>query len=485
MYMVGKLHPDLPEANEPGYTQGWLSEQDKRDVIDRFYSDERHTIPLSLDHRNSGKYGFIPHGDVIGDVLDLFTDRNGDLMVKTRLSPQHPAYGEVNRGMTDRAQKWGFSVGLLPGDGGGEKTLMHVALTPEPGFAAYDTYIKHWHLNEDRLNAIIARELYMPGEGGRAYAAPEFDEKLKRMSIFIPLLVSNVRGSQSSRIVRIMSETTPLETAPQQATVTERMEISTPQAPPPAPFNRRYVPTQFDVDDVEAIDAEIMRMKEHVDLCTKNGISYLDLIEECPQFDADYRKYKEKSQQMNQEFNDHFSRVVKAAKKPEQLQEWRRIIDSRSPDTFASAQRAKGIQAANMLLFKQAEEEHRKKEAQWSSENEELKSLKRRLEEENKSLHERFAHEDKRHRVMSADEKKLSQLALPGPSTTSSGSEVSLIDALGTVHGKRQLGSEKFQRAFQIGQIGDVPADFGATPALRKAQDLVSLLQRDQDRQYY
>lgn len=188
MFLTGKLLPHLPETEAADYDGYWQSEAEKEATIDHFYS-ERPSIPLSLDHRNTGTFGFIRHDDVCGEVLDLYKNRDGYMVVKARLSPDHPAYQEVNHGINSKKENWGFSVGLaqLPGDGtigGQQRKLMHVALTNDPGFADHDTFIDAWSVNEDRLNAIIARDHYRPGEAGRAYASPVFDEKLKRMRIF-------------------------------------------------------------------------------------------------------------------------------------------------------------------------------------------------------------------------------------------------------------------------------------------------------------
>lgn len=187
MFLTGKLLPHLPQTEAADYDGYWQSEAEKEDTIDRFYA-KRLNIPLSLDHRNTGTFGFIHHDDVIGEVLDLYKNRDGHMVVKARLSGDHPAYQEINRGIYSKKENWGFSVGLaqLPGDGTPQgrrrRDLMHVALTNDPGFAAHDTFIDAWNVNEDRLNAIITgRNYYRPGEGGRAYASRQFDEKLKRM----------------------------------------------------------------------------------------------------------------------------------------------------------------------------------------------------------------------------------------------------------------------------------------------------------------
>lgn len=192
MFFIAKLHPDLEgsEQYKVGNLGPWLSEKEKRETIDRFYSEGATRIPLSLDHRNSGNLGYIPHGDVIGQVLDLYNNQHGDLMVKCVLNAKHPQYGALLQGIFfEPQQRWGVSVGLAQGhdaEGARAKRLVHVAFTADPGFAAYDTHLFRYHLNEQMLDAAIARDYYRAGVG-RSYASAQFDEKLKRMYKFVSL----------------------------------------------------------------------------------------------------------------------------------------------------------------------------------------------------------------------------------------------------------------------------------------------------------
>jgi len=187
MFLVAKLHPDLPEANNKHYTGTWLSRKEKKEQIRIFYEEERE-IPLCVDHLDAGKFGFIDGANVIGRVVDLFNDREGNMMVKCQLSPEHKSYLEINEGIFHRGEKWGVSVGLsqqpapLPG-GRRVKELVHVALTTQPGFQRYGVQLSDWGLNEDVVNATIAKKYYRQGRE-KCYATEAFETKLKGVSFF-------------------------------------------------------------------------------------------------------------------------------------------------------------------------------------------------------------------------------------------------------------------------------------------------------------
>lgn len=183
MFLISKLHPNLEETEEEGYNGNWLSRAAKEETIKRFYA-QKQDIPLCIDHRDTGKSGYVKGENKIGRVCDLFLNKEGELMVKCELSPEHRAgYKEVNQGINRNREHWGVSIGLArkrdPFTGNVlSRNLAHVALTNDPAFAAEGTHISHYALEEDKINKLIARE------HSNGYLAPEFMAKLEGMSLF-------------------------------------------------------------------------------------------------------------------------------------------------------------------------------------------------------------------------------------------------------------------------------------------------------------
>lgn len=181
MYIFAKLHPHLKEAESEDYNGTWFSSKDMARQIKRFY-EGRYMIPLCIDHRDVNKFGFVRPDDVVGRVLDLFCNKENELMVKCQLDPKHAGYREVTQSIfnpcADKREKWGVSVGIalrLNENGKRQRNLVHVALTTDPGFAAYNTYLFKWALSEDVMNVSIARDYI---EGAKVLT-PEFAAKIK------------------------------------------------------------------------------------------------------------------------------------------------------------------------------------------------------------------------------------------------------------------------------------------------------------------
>lgn len=191
MYLLSKLHPHLKHTEEKGYSGPWLDRKGKEEIIERFYKEGR-TIPLCIDHKNVGKYGYVNLEDRVGRVCDLFIDKDGELIMKCELSKHHKSYKEVNRDIFTNKQRMGVSVGLtrVPDGQGGIKSshLIHVALTPNPGFAAYDTYITNWALGEDDLNHAIVEKY---GQEGLFVRGPLKAKLEGMMIIYFHSLVTN------------------------------------------------------------------------------------------------------------------------------------------------------------------------------------------------------------------------------------------------------------------------------------------------------
>jgi hypothetical protein len=180
MYLFAKLHPHLKECEGKNYDGIWFSSDDMKRQINKFYCPKKggFEIPLCIDHRDVGKFGYVKEGDVVGRVLDLFCNKENELMFKCVLDNTHKAYKEVNQGIFKSGEKWGVSVGIaLRNDKEGKRhrNLVHVALTTDPGFKEYDTYLFKWSIHEDIINAAIGREYIKDAK----VFSPQFEAKIK------------------------------------------------------------------------------------------------------------------------------------------------------------------------------------------------------------------------------------------------------------------------------------------------------------------
>jgi hypothetical protein len=78
-------------------------------------------------------------------------------MMKCELFRRHgDGYREVNQGMFSKKERWGVSVGVVKAPNGA-RNLVHVALTNDPAFAKEGTYISHWGLNEEKVDAALCK----------------------------------------------------------------------------------------------------------------------------------------------------------------------------------------------------------------------------------------------------------------------------------------------------------------------------------------
>lgn len=180
MFLIAKLFPRLEEAEQKGYTGTLLSEADMVANAKRFYTDKLN-IHLCIDHRGVSKLGFVKDSDRVGRVCDLFVNEGGELMMKCELFRHHgDGYREVNQGMFSKKERWGVSVGVVKSPSGA-RNLVHVALTNDPAFATEGTYITHWGLNEEKVNAALRN--MVPKDGG-GFLSPELRAKLEGVLFF-------------------------------------------------------------------------------------------------------------------------------------------------------------------------------------------------------------------------------------------------------------------------------------------------------------
>ena len=180
LYGVGLAQPALQDD----VLDEFLTRADKEVQIRDFYR-HRQRIPLCLDHCHADRAGFVvPERDRIGYVLDLFINRDNAMMVKFKLDNRHPAYVQIYDGINKRREAWGLSVWVERSQsrrtGRVTKALTHVALTLDPRFADYNTYMYQYSLNEDTINNVIARQFYRHKDG-YCFATADLKRKLQGM----------------------------------------------------------------------------------------------------------------------------------------------------------------------------------------------------------------------------------------------------------------------------------------------------------------
>lgn len=180
LYGVGLAQPAVKDDVYDEY----LTRADNERQILQFYRTKR-KIPLCLDHGDGDRPGYIvPERDRIGYVLDLFIGRQNALMAKFKLSNKHEAYNRIHDGITERHEPWGLSVWIERLEdrttGRVVKKLTHIALTLDPFFADYNSYMYRYSLNENLINNAILGDLYWPG-AGCCYGTREFKKKLLGM----------------------------------------------------------------------------------------------------------------------------------------------------------------------------------------------------------------------------------------------------------------------------------------------------------------
>lgn len=184
IYFLSTVHPELEETKVNGYKGQWMTFEEKKEAIRNFYKTKQH-IPLSINHTTSKEYGsVIPSNERVGEVVDLFTDKDADLIAKCVLYKGKDGFKTMSHGTYMNNEKWGVSVridwcmpGGLGGDGKIEKKLTHVALTRTPYLAAQGSYIHHWSTNEKDINKKIHKEYYQEKDG-YCFASDELKNKI-------------------------------------------------------------------------------------------------------------------------------------------------------------------------------------------------------------------------------------------------------------------------------------------------------------------
>lgn len=183
MFFIAKLHPDLEETKAENYNGPWLNDFDKQRVAMELYEHPEWDVPISVEHRDIGRFGYVKEHDVVGQVMDLYVNNKQEMMVKFQVSNEHPeAYKELNYQLCHSGVRWGVSVGIgraLQHDGTYNKKLVHVAITTDPAFAEHGTWIYKWSTNEDIINAVIHREYAQEA----AFMPPQLQAKLEGMLI--------------------------------------------------------------------------------------------------------------------------------------------------------------------------------------------------------------------------------------------------------------------------------------------------------------
>lgn len=189
-YHLAKLHPNLVDDRDAANHQGLLlTREEKERVVNDFYTRKQH-IPLCVDHCNATRGGFVvPEHERIGQVLDLFNDKHGQMLVKFKLDGEHPSFKPLIQGMHSQKEQWGVSVWVDVARQGGPggpitgKNLTHVALTRDPYFAHHNTFMRDWSDTESGIDRLIAKKHLFTEGDGECFASQSLKDKLKGVCI--------------------------------------------------------------------------------------------------------------------------------------------------------------------------------------------------------------------------------------------------------------------------------------------------------------
>ena len=183
MYFVSSILPHLKETTDPNYVGMWLTINNKREVINKFYRSKRE-LSLCIDHCNAQEAGFVvPYKERIGRVLDLLIDEEGVLIAKCILYNDDERFSNIIQGINFRKEKWGVSV-WLDIDDNNIKDLTHVALTLDPYFKDHNSYIHEYSTNEESIDKIIIKNYYIESKG-ECYISDNFKKRLEPLLILL------------------------------------------------------------------------------------------------------------------------------------------------------------------------------------------------------------------------------------------------------------------------------------------------------------
>lgn len=184
MYFVSNLQPKI-HVIDSQYNDMFLTRREQEEQIRSFYRSKK-KIYLCLDHGgdDTDRTWSIPKGDRIGEVRDLFINKEGMMMVKLKLDDNHPFYREINQSMHVKKEGWGVSMWIYHMEdtrtGEISKILGHVALTKDPLFGQFGTYFYGYGVLEQGVDKAIGEQFYQEGSG-ESFAAKELKAKIKGM----------------------------------------------------------------------------------------------------------------------------------------------------------------------------------------------------------------------------------------------------------------------------------------------------------------
>jgi hypothetical protein len=177
MYILAKVHPELQQQDNPG--GNWLNNRTEREKeIERFY-EQKSELPLDLNHQDIGRYGLVPYKNRVGRVVDLFNNAEGELMMKAYVDLKHANSPQIKQWMQDHKKPLGVSPGVCQTPDG-RRHLVHVALTQDPAFARYGTYVQQWSRDEEAMDREIALKYYNETPQ-QFYAHQSLRDRLKSM----------------------------------------------------------------------------------------------------------------------------------------------------------------------------------------------------------------------------------------------------------------------------------------------------------------
>lgn len=182
MYFVSKLQPKV-HVIDSQFRDMFLSRGEQEQQILSFYRSKK-KIPLCLDHGgdDTDEHWSVPKQDRIGEVMDLFINKEGTMMVKLKVDNTNKFYPELQRDLHIKKENWGVSIWIYQMEnkrtGKITKELGHVALTKDPLFGQHGTFFHGYGVLERGVDKAIGEQFYQEGQGD-SFASKELKLKIK------------------------------------------------------------------------------------------------------------------------------------------------------------------------------------------------------------------------------------------------------------------------------------------------------------------
>lgn len=185
MHYLSNLQPKA-HVIDSQYDDMFLTRAEQEQEVLKFYRTKK-KLPLCLDHGgdNTNHTWKTTKKDRIGEVTDLFINKDGMMMAKFKLDSDHEFFPRIQHDLHVKKEDWGVSIWIyhMENQKTGEihKELGHVALTQDPLFGKFGTFLYGYGVIEAGVDKAIGEQFYEEGKG-ESFASKELKQKIRGMS---------------------------------------------------------------------------------------------------------------------------------------------------------------------------------------------------------------------------------------------------------------------------------------------------------------